>query len=290
MLLSFSRSVTSSSLQPHGLQHTRLPCPSPSPGACSNLLNQLYVYIYSLPPEPPSHPHPLCVGYHKAASWAPCVTQQLPASVHMLMLLSQFVPPQLPALCLQVHFLCLSLYPCPANRFISTIFLDSICMGWCCFVTKLCPTLATLWTVAHQTPLSTGFPRQEYWSGLPFPSSGDLPDPGTKAACPTLAGRLFTAEPAEKSYIYIWSEVKWSEVPQSCPTLCDPMDCSLPGSSIHGILQARVLEWVAVCFSRRSSQPRDQTRVSRIAGRHYHLSHQGRLIYIYIYIYIYSRV
>ena len=43
-----------------------------------------------------------------------------------------------------------------------------------------------------------------------------------------------------------------SEVAQSCPTLCDPMDCSLPGSSVHGIFQARVLEWVAISFSRRS--------------------------------------
>ena len=42
-----------------------------------------------------------------------------------------------------------------------------------------------------------------------------------------------------------------SEVAQSCPTLCDPMDCSLPGSSIHGIFQARVLEWVAIAFSNR---------------------------------------
>ena len=47
------------------------------------------------------------------------------------------------------------------------------------------------------------------------------------------------------------------EVAQSCPTLCDPMDCSLPGSSAHGILQARILEWVAISFSRRSSRPRD---------------------------------
>ena len=46
-------------------------------------------------------------------------------------------------------------------------------------------------------------------------------------------------------------EVKWSEVAQSCPTLCDPMDCSLPGSTIHGILQTRILEWVAISFSRR---------------------------------------
>ena len=60
-----------------------------------------------------------------------------------------------------------------------------------------------------------------------------------------------------------------SEVAQLCQTLCDPMDCSLPGSSTRGILQARVLEWVAVSFSRRSSQPRDQTWVSLIAGRHF---------------------
>ena len=49
---------------------------------------------------------------------------------------------------------------------------------------------------------------------------------------------------------------------QSCPTLCDPMDCSLPGSSVHGILQERMLEWVAMFFSRGSSRPRDWTHVS----------------------------
>ena len=48
-----------------------------------------------------------------------------------------------------------------------------------------------------------------------------------------------------------------SEVALSCPTLCDPMDCSLPGSSINGIFQARILEWVAISFSRGYSQPRD---------------------------------
>ena len=46
-----------------------------------------------------------------------------------------------------------------------------------------------------------------------------------------------------------------SEVAQSCPTLCDPMDCSLPGSSVHGIFQARVLEWIAISFSRDFSDP-----------------------------------
>ena len=51
---------------------------------------------------------------------------------------------------------------------------------------------------------------------------------------------------------------------QSCLTLCDPMGCSWPGSSVHGILQERILEWVAISFSRRSSQPRDRTLVSCI--------------------------
>ena len=56
-------------------------------------------------------------------------------------------------------------------------------------------------------------------------------------------------------------------VAQLCPTLCDPMDCSLPGSSVHGILQGRILEWIAISFSRGSSQSRDRTQVSCIAGR-----------------------
>ena len=75
-----------------------------------------------------------------------------------------------------------------------------------------------------------------------------------------------------------WTELNWTEYYyynysycycvlyakslQSCPTLCDTMDCNLPGSSIYGILQARLLEWVAMTFSRGSSQPRDQTWVS----------------------------
>ena len=55
-------------------------------------------------------------------------------------------------------------------------------------------------------------------------------------------------------------------VAQSCPTLCNPMDCSPPGSSVHGILQARILEWIAIPFSRGSSRPRDRTPVSCTAG------------------------
>ena len=59
--------------------------------------------------------------------------------------------------------------------------------------------------------------------------------------------------------------VKWSEVAQWHPTFCDPVDCSPPGSSIHGILQARILEWVAISFSRGSSLSRDRTQVSYIS-------------------------
>ena len=61
--------------------------------------------------------------------------------------------------------------------------------------------------------------------------------------------------------------VSWVIVTQLCPTLCNSMDCSLPSSSVHGILQARILECVAILFSRGSSWPRDQTGVSCIAGR-----------------------
>ena len=57
---------------------------------------------------------------------------------------------------------------------------------------------------------------------------------------------------------------------QSCPTPCHPMDCGPPGSSVHGILQARILEWVPISFSRGSSQPRDQTRVSCVSRRILH--------------------
>ena len=63
---------------------------------------------------------------------------------------------------------------------------------------------------------------------------------------------------------------------QSCPALCDPIDCILPGSSVHGVLQIRILEWVAMPSSRGSSQPRDRTQVLCIAGRFFnHLSYEG---------------
>ena len=66
-----------------------------------------------------------------------------------------------------------------------------------------------------------------------------------------------------------WEIAVAAKLLQSCLTLCDPINGSPPGSSVPGILQARIVEWVAISFSRGSSQPRDRTRVSRIVGRHF---------------------
>ena len=192
--------------------------------------------------------------------------------------------------------------------------------------------------IPHKVLVSIGFSRQEHWSGLPSPSPGDLPNPGTEPASPTLSGRFFTAELPGKSKVLntaLWTDrsptgdcasakhqvwllcrssspslqnqgsvlfsehVVWvfgflsllllmwcyasflnchtcnphlkirilinahfmelwaleeavaaaSKSLQSCPTLCDPIDDSPPGSPVPGILQARTLEWVAISFS-----------------------------------------
>ena len=95
---------------------------------------------------------------------------------------------------------------------------------------------ATPWTVGHQAPLSMGFSRQGYWSKLPFPSPGDLPNPGTELVSPALAGKLFTAEPPgmpTRGYPGFKAIGQCGfcccSVAQSCLTLCDPMNCSIPG-------------------------------------------------------------
>ena len=81
----------------------------------------------------------------------------------------------------------------------------------------------------------------------------------------------------------IFSPCMGTKLLQSCWTLCDPMDCSLPGSSVYGILQARILEWVAMPSSRGSSQARDQTQVSCsscIAGRCFIAEPPGKPIFL----------
>ena len=130
----------------------------------------------------------------------------------------------------------------------------------------------TLWTVAHHAPLFMGFFRQEYLSGLPFPPPGDLPYPGIELC-------LLHFLHWQMAFFFFFNhkqhlgspwdhkihpnKTRWTgwgqnycfhndwscsaaataKSLQSCPTLSDPMDCSLPGSSIHGIFQAGVLEW-----------------------------------------------
>ena len=120
-------------------------------------------------------------------------------------------------------------------------------------------------TVACQAPLSMELSRQEYWSGLPFPSPGDLPDPGIEPGSPALqADSLLSEPPGKPRFIGAAAAAKSL---QSCLTMCNPIDSSPPGSTIRGILQARTLEWVAISFSRRSSWPRDWTPGSCITGR-----------------------
>ena len=157
----------------------------------------------------------------------------------------------------------------------------------------------TPWTVAYQVPLFIGFSGQEYWHGLPFPSPGDLCNPRIEPGSPTLQADALPSEPPGKSYINTKAHVKivtltgnishgkycydhgssglegfpesgsieWSlELPKVKVVwpfliLCNPMNYT-----VHGILQAWILEWVAFPFSRRSSQLRDRTQVSHVAG------------------------
>ena len=114
--------------------------------------------------------------------------------------------------------------------------------------------------------LSMEFSRQEYCSGLPYHTPGDLPDPRIKptSLCVSCTDRQILYHCSTWEALFRFMKML---VSQSCPTLCDPMNCSPSGSSAHGILQARILEWVAISFFRESSQPRDRTQVFCGAGR-----------------------
>ena len=89
-------------------------------------------------------------------------------------------------------------------------------------------SLATPWTVAHQAPPSLGFSRQEHWSGLPFPSPGDLANPGIEPRSPASQADALISEPPGKPLIVL----QFSSV-QSCLTLCDSMSYSTPGLPVH---------------------------------------------------------
>ena len=141
-------------------------------------------------------------------------------------------------------FILLSFFsPHPGNRRLESDILH----GCCCFVTVMFNTLR---------PHGLSPPR--------FLCPWDFPGKNTGVGCHFLC-----------QCMKMKSE---SEVAQSCPTLCDPMDCSPPGSSVHGILQARTLEWVAIPSSRGSSRPRDQTKVCCFAGGFFTTEPPGNII------------
>ena len=158
----------------------------------------------------------------------------------------------------------------------------------------VCPvaqSCLTLWPMDYSLPGSSfhGILQGRILERVVIFFSMDLPDPGIEHKSPALAGGFFTTEPPGKPWIsckyihipslsclpstppllfsilkkvsvlYLESEVT---VAQSCPNVCDPMDYT-----VHGILQARILEWVAFPFSGGSSQPRGGIQVSHIAGR-----------------------
>ena len=122
------------------------------------------------------------------------------------------------------YLVCQPLSLSPVGNFLRTLSRGGLCthsqlcaagqplpqppfFGWkphtycgCHLVAKSCPTLVTPWTVACQAPLSMGFSRQEYWSGLPFPSPGHLPDPGIELWSPALQVDSLPSEPPGKPF------------------------------------------------------------------------------------------
>ena len=123
-------------------------------------------------------------------------------------------------------------------------------------VAQSCPTLCNPMDCSPPGSSAHGILQARIleWLAISFSRGSSLPRDRTQVSC----GRHFN--------LWATREAQESKVAQSCPTLCDRMDCSLPGFSVHGIFQTKVLEWVAISFSRGSSRPRDRTRVSCIAG------------------------
>ena len=142
---------------------------------------------------------------------------------------------------------------------------------FCCSaqLLQLCPTL---WDPMDCSPPGSSVhgisqARILEWVAISSSRGSSQPRDGTWVSC--VAGGFFTTEPP-RSPLFLYKERKESEVTQSCLTLWDPMEyCSLPGSSVRGILQTRILEWVAIPFSRGTSRPRDQTWVSHITDRRF---------------------
>ena len=109
--------------------------------------------------------------------------------------------------------------------------------------------LRAVWALGRRLLRSSGVGKLPWWGFLPYPHDAITSQRWLTASCEHRAEWHRPRHPPTAE----------SKVAPACPTLCDPIDCSLPGFSVHGIFQARILEWVAISFSRRSSQPRDWT-------------------------------
>ena len=119
----------------------------------------------------------------------------------------------------------------------------------CCSVAKSYLTLATPWTGASRSSLSMRFTSQEYWSGSPFPSPGDLPDPGIELTSSALASgfSLPLSHQSRPHFLCVCSAV------QSCLTLCYPMDCNPQDSSAHA--SSFISQWLAKVLPENCSTP-----------------------------------
>ena len=120
-----------------------------------------------------------------------------------------------------VGFILLEIF---TSMFLGDISRYSIGFGGS-LVTKLCPTFATAWTIGHQAPLSMGFLRWEYWSGLPFPFPGDLPDPGIKSGSPALQVYSLLTEPPGKPQDMVYTNNNNKKMSWGCLLLSIP--CNL---------------------------------------------------------------
>ena len=224
----------SNSLRPHGLQHTRLPCPSPTPGPHSN----------SCPSNQWCHPTILAsVGPFSSSLQSFLASGSFPESV----------------LCIRwLKYWSFSFSISPSNDY--------------SFITQYPqPTLLRLFFPGRMIGISNFL--SEFFS-----KSVSIVEVISNFHKHNFSHEAFFFKAYNGSYLleyrpywqllcFAW-KVKVLFV-QSCPTLCNPMDCSLAGSSAHGILHARILEWIAISLSMGPSQPRDQTQVSWIAGRYF---------------------
>ena len=149
------------------------------------------------------------------------------------------------------------------SSFLSDVFETSDVARDYFYVLSHIQLFATLWTVAHQAPLSMGILQARILEWIAIPSSRGSSQLRDRNQVSHIADGFFT--------IWTTREAPLLKIPfvcsvtNSCPTLWDLMVYSPPGSSVHGILQARILEWVATSFSMGSSWPRDRTSVSCIS-------------------------